>query len=278
MSSSSPKRGSEVSFSGIRNSKFEAKPSAPLAAPAFTLLELLVAVTMIVAILSMVYGSYFATSRSAQACEAKIVLSRNARNVLEQIARQIRCAYAPALLDATGAAWVSIPPVKKSPDEGKLNSRAEKLIGENTAYYFYADQQDPSGEILHLVTTHPLLWQADSANGLFNVTYKLDKIRGLICFSQERFIGIPQRFAQERGWQTLLANIGSIELAFFDGQQWLHQWDYEEKRELPHAVDIKISCADQNGRRCCYRTIVRVCCQNNQSKRLLSDTLVSLSK
>ncbi len=62
----------------------------------FTLVELLVALAIIVTIVTMVYGSYFATSKSAQVCNAGIAVLQQGRKVLEQMAQQIRCSYADA--------------------------------------------------------------------------------------------------------------------------------------------------------------------------------------
>ena len=60
----------------------------------FTLIEILVAVALISIVLSMVYGTYVTTTRSAQACKSRIVLCEQGRTTLEQIARHIRCSYA----------------------------------------------------------------------------------------------------------------------------------------------------------------------------------------
>ena len=60
----------------------------------FTLVEILVAMAIIVVIVSLVYGSYFATSKSTQAYKSRIALFQQGRKVLRQMARQIRCSYA----------------------------------------------------------------------------------------------------------------------------------------------------------------------------------------
>jgi type II secretory pathway component PulJ len=57
------------------------------------LVEVLVAAAIIVTIVSMVYGSYFATAKSTEAYKAKMTLSGQTRKVLGQMARQIRCSY-----------------------------------------------------------------------------------------------------------------------------------------------------------------------------------------
>ena len=59
----------------------------------FTLIEILVSVTIIATIVSMVYGSYFATAKSADVYKIRMTQSGRTRRVLDQMTRQIRCSY-----------------------------------------------------------------------------------------------------------------------------------------------------------------------------------------
>lgn len=230
----------------------------------FTLVEILVAVAIIVTILSMVYGSYFATSKSAQVCKTKIALSRQGREVLGQMARQIRCSY----VGSAGKYKYPTRPV----------SRQREKIPEKAISYFNGDADDPGGEILHLVTTNSILGGQAPADGLFEVTYKFDKSTGTLFFSQERFVYAPKSVIERKNWQPLAENVECVELAFFDGQQWLHRWDFKEKKKLPHAVKINITCEDENYRQYNYGTVAYVCCRTNQGKKTTSKTLVSVNK
>jgi prepilin-type N-terminal cleavage/methylation domain-containing protein len=229
----------------------------------FTLVEILVAVAIIVAIVSMVYGSYFATSRSAQECRTRIALSGQGRKVLGQMTRQIRCSY-------VGSA-------KEYKYPTTLISRQREKIPENEISYFNGNTDEPDGEILHLVTTNSILGGRASVNGLFEVTYKFDKSNRTLVFSEERFVNVPQSVVEKKNWQPIAENIQWVELAFFDGQQWLPKWDFEEKKKLPHAVKINITCEDENFRQYNYGTVAYVCCRKNQGKKT-TETLVSINK
>ncbi len=230
----------------------------------FTLVEILVAVALISAILSMVYGSYFAASKSARLCKAKIAMFQQGHKTLEQMARQIRCSYA-------GTA-------KKSPYPVRSTFRQRKAEHEKTINYFYGKPDDPSGEILHLVTTSRFFRGQEPADGLFEVAYQFDKSRGLLSLSHERFIGSSKKIVEKRNWRPIAENINSLELAFFDGQQWLRNWDFKEKKKLPSAVNIEISCEDENHRQYHYGTIAYVCSRKNQGKKTQTETLVSVNK
>lgn len=209
---------------------------------AFTLIEVLVAIAIIVAIVSMVYGSYLAVSRSAEVCKAKMALSKDAQKALQQMAQQIRCAYA---------------------DPTQSHSQQENEESESRPNYFYGNSDDPSGEILHLVTTNAIFKDRNFSDGLFEVTYQFDKNKRVLSISQRRFIGTSKNIFARRDWRPLARNIESVKLGFFDGKQWLGQWDFKDREELPCAVNINLTFKDENYQQCHYGTIAYICCQRN---------------
>ena len=229
----------------------------------FTLVEILVAMAIIVTIVSMVYGSYFATSKSTQACKSKITLSQQGRKVLEQMARQIRCSYAGKADKNTYPAPI---PQQKKADPASVIS------------YFQGNSDEPSGEILHLVTTNGFSVGLVPSDGLFEVTYKLDKSRGLLFSSQRRFAPTSRSAERKKKWQQIAEGIESLKLAFFDGQQWLNKWDFKDKKQLPFAVKINVTWEDENHRQYQYGTIAYICCRKNQGKETQSGTLMSINR
>jgi len=229
----------------------------------FTLVEILVAMAIIVTIVSMVYGSYFATSESTQAYKSKMTLSQQGRKVLEQMARQICCSYAGKADEHTYP--TSIP-------------QQEKTVPPSAIDYFSGNSDEPSGEILHLITTNGFSVGQVPQDGLFEVTYKLDKSRGLLFLSQRRFADIPKNAVQKKNWQPIAENVECFKLEFFDGQQWLNKWDFKDKGELPCAVKINITLEDKNNRRYQYGTIAYIFCRKNQGEETRSGTLESVNK
>ena len=228
----------------------------------FTLVEILVAVAIIATIVSMVYGSYFVTSKSAQMCRKRIAMSQQGRKLLGQMAQQIRCSYA-------GSFKKSTPPAAKG-------SQKKDVTLENTISYFNGSSGEMGGEILYLVTTNSILEK--QAPGLFEVTYKFDKNTGTLFLSQQRFVDAPDSFFEKKNWQPLAENINSIELAFSDGRRWLNTWDFKEKKALPYAVKINITFQDENYQQYQYGTTAYICCRKNQGKKTTSAGLVSVNR
>ena len=221
----------------------------------FSLIELLVAVALIATVLAIAYGSYFAISGSARACSSRIALSKQGRKTLEQIARHVRCSYAGLVLDHT--------------EDVEVGSYQTETVPADGFSYFNGDTDAPDGEVLHLVTTSGLSGEKGATDGLFEAVYRFDKRTGELALSLERFIGIA-REDQRRDWQVIADEIESIDLAFFDGEQWLGRWDFKDKKELPRAVRIEISGENESLQRYDYSTVAYVSCRDYRTETLAS--------
>lgn len=228
----------------------------------FTLLEIIVAAALIAAILSMVYGSYFATSKSAKTCKARIAMFQQGRTALEQMAQQIRCGYAGKIADDANS--------------GEPGPQQTRMIAEDSISYFTGNPNAPSGEILHLVTTNGFIEGKGPTDGLFEITYKFDKSTSALSLSQEEFVGTAKK-VEKRNWRPIANNVTHLELAFFDGQEWLRSWDSKDKKKLPYAVRIEISCEDKDYRRRHYSTVAHVSCRKNRA-RTQTEMLLSVNK
>ncbi|MHC4572954.1 MAG: prepilin-type N-terminal cleavage/methylation domain-containing protein [Planctomycetota bacterium] len=241
----------------------------------FTLVEILVAVAIIVAVVSMLYGSYLAATKSAQAYNARMTLLNEGREVLEQMARQIRGSYAPTYPGQAKAAREPHGPAGHLSYPATLISRNAKVTPGSEVSYFEANADERREEVLHLVTTNSCSARQATAEGLFEIAYKLDRERGVLFLSEERFIPSAEKAAERRNWQLIAENIIGLELAFFDGRQWLRKWSFRDRRILPCAVRIDLICEDEGRRQLHFGTVAYVSCRNSGRRDSLSDTLVS---
>ncbi len=223
----------------------------------FTLVELLVAFAIILAIVTMVYGSYFAISESAQIYKDRLSVCEEMRKVLEQMAQQIRCSYA----DTSGVT------ARNPTDEPK-----------DVIRYFEGDTDAMSSEILHFVTTHGVFCGQQEAKGLFDVIYKFDKRAGTLYLSQTSFVNGATKRIEKRNWRPVAENVRDVELAFFDGKQGVSEWDFKQKRKVPRAVKVSITCEDENQRQYSYSTIADVFCWNNRNSDSPSEALAAVGE
>jgi len=214
----------------------------------FTLVELLVATTMITVILSMVYGTYFAVSRSTRMHKAGTDLSGRLYAAVQQIARELRCAYAEAR--------PAPPPDSKNnrPGTGNFSSRSFN--------YFRGGLDPASGEFLHFVTAAEALAPAERWAGHVELIYTFDRAARTILSSRRKLVQTATESARPGRPTVLLGDVERIDLAFFDGRQWVDQWDFARNKILPPAVKISITCRDENGRQYNYAAVAHICCSN----------------
>ncbi len=231
--------------------------------PGFTLIEILVAVMLISIVLSMVYGTYVTTTRSAQACKTRIVLCEKGRTTLEQIARHIRCSYAGSEAE----------PVAEDVEAG---SGRTQVVSIEDVEYFNGNAKAPNGEILHLVTASGLSDEKELAEGLFDVVYRFDRRTGQLALGLTRFVGTTDKKAK-RQWRPVAEGIMSVDLEFFDGEKWFKRWDSGDKDGLPSAVRIEISGENERLQRYNYGTVAYVSCRGSQMMTQ-TETLASAVK
>ena len=228
----------------------------------FTLVEILIAMALIATILSMVFSSYFVTSRSAQACQTRIAMCDQGQATLDQMARQIRCAYAGIIKDE---------------DLNRSGTPQKRIIRQENMNYFTGGRNASKGEILRFVTTYGYAETKEKPEkGLFEVIYRFDKRAGTLLLSQRHFIGATKK-TPKKDWRPIAENVERFELEFFNGQKWLDRWDFKDQMKLPSAVRMEIGYRDENNRVYDYSTVAHVTCRNH-SAGTHTETLVSVDK
>lgn len=228
----------------------------------FTLVELLVAVALIATVLSITYGSYVVTTRSAQAGKSRIALFREGRQTLEQMARHIRCSYASAASDPK--------------DDVQDKSNQSEVSRETEISYFDGDADAPNGEILNFVSTSRLTEDKEAEYGLFQIVYRFNRRTTELAVSSERFVATSEG-TEKRIWRVIADQMRSVDLAFFDGEKWSQRWDFTDKKVLPRAVRIEIGGENESLQRYDYSTVAYVSCRDYQSVERMQ-TLVSADK
>lgn len=209
----------------------------------FTLMEMLVALTIIVAILAMVYGSFAATTRSIEVSGARLARVERACFALRLMTRQVRCAYAPRSPSATSPG---------SQETGVARDFASMIDGAEAsphapAALFRGNCHDPRGEILSFVTSSGLGAGPDVPRGLFRVTYLYDRASSTLSIRRQEQADSSTDRSNPRHSDLLLTNVAEVDLTFHDGQQWQQTWDAVQRHELPRAVKVEITVTDEAG-------------------------------
>jgi type II secretion system protein J len=214
----------------------------------FTLVEILVAVTIVVAIVSMVYGSYATTTKGMSVCQADMATSARARLALGLMAAQLRCAYLPH---------------DPNEDEPMTSSLAAAAGRHGAPGLFWGDADDPRGNVLSFVTTSRT-GGAQDARGLCHVTYRYTRSGGTLSIARRHWPA-DQRELETATGLPVLNKVRDLRLRFHDGYRWHDRWDIAARRALPRVVGIALLVADETGRQRRYATAVPVLCRPGSS-------------
>ncbi len=217
---------------------------------AFTLVEMLIGMAMIGLIVTMVYGSYAATTRSLDVYNSRMTCSDRAHLVLRLMARQLRCAYAAPRTTST--------PTHAGPGSQQANSLPAPL-----ALLFQGDPREAGGEILCFLTTGGLSQEADKPGGLSRISYRYESQNGVLSLCCEPGVQPSDRRRGSQIWRPVLSGVTSIDLEFHDGQRWQPTWNARETGRLPLAVRMVLTLADEGGRTHRYETAAPIACRSS---------------
>ncbi|MBN1507625.1 MAG: prepilin-type N-terminal cleavage/methylation domain-containing protein [Sedimentisphaerales bacterium] len=220
----------------------------------FTLIEMLVSLTIIAAILAMVYSSFAATTRSIDASTARLADTERACFALRLMARQLRCAYVPGPAQSLSA----------GPHEPHMTGDSAALLDITTvsplarSTQFRGDSRDPQGRVLSFITSSGLGAGPDAPRGLFHVTYLYNKVSSTLSVSRRNQADSWDGRSRTKRPELLLSDVSGIELKFHDGRQWRPTWDAAQRHELPRAVKLEIALVDEAGNQHLLRTTVPI--------------------
>lgn len=229
----------------------------------FTLIEMLIALAMITMIVSMVYGSYAATTRSMDLCTRRTASMERACLVLRLMAGQIRCAYAPPP-DSNDTR----PGTLQGDGNGMSRALGDRQVAAQTqpATLFRGDSRHARGEILVFVTAGASGAGLDTPGTLACVIYRYDRATSTLTMSRRDLAEpAPGQPAVEDA-RLLLHNVTGVELAFHDGRTWLDTWDSGREKRLPRAVRITVVVADEASRQHRLMTAAPVMCRSGTER------------
>ena len=175
----------------------------------FTLIEVLVTVSITAVLLSTVYGIFTGVSNARKRVETDGRGYHLARVLSDRLAREIRSTY-----------W-------QQDHEGTV---------------FFGESDSAGNGTLELSTTaaSPL---GRSAGGIARISYSLEEDR----FEGERRWRLIRREAplydmefDRREGQRLSDSVRLFALRYYDGNRWLDQWDAAARDRLPQLVEIRM--------------------------------------
>jgi prepilin-type N-terminal cleavage/methylation domain-containing protein len=192
---------------------------------AFTLIEMLIALAIIVGMVGLVYGTYFGAARSARRCQEQTAAAQQARALLAQMSRQARCAYIrPAATDEVATITTSrIGTAEKAARPFLIGGSATK-----------------DDAILRLVTTASALPPVEAATGFSEAAYRYDAAARTLYYQEKTWLDARMDDGVSAEWLPLARNIAAIKLEFCDGDTWRDGWTTDDGEQLPQALRISL--------------------------------------
>jgi prepilin-type N-terminal cleavage/methylation domain-containing protein len=215
--------------------------------PGFTLIEMLIAMAIIATIVSMVYGSYAATSRSLEVYDRRLTCAQRTDLILRLMARQLRCAYGRP--DEPNTADSNDAPGNPTMDQASRKlSQARELRVSKRRPAFLGGASGAGRDVLDFITTGGLAGEADGLGGLTRIRYRHDSHQRTLAVCSGPYIESIRDDRPGDVWQTLSRQVVTVKIEFYDGRQWQTKWNSEPSRLLPRAVRLTLTAIDEKGR------------------------------
>jgi len=220
---------------------------------AFTLLEIIIALSMLVLILGSVYGTYSAATRSLAHSKPKHALQQQATIFLQRIASEIRCAYAGYEDEST------------QPATNNIRSGDRERLKQEDASLFEGREVSSGRSFLQFVTSAVASKREQSFGGLAIVEYMLDSSTNTLSRSKRRYIGGFDIDKDSYNWLVVLENVQVISVEYFDGDEWLNEWNSNDTEGLlPKAVGISLVMQSEDVGPLSFVSTVQIVCRANK--------------
>lgn len=213
-------------------------------AAGFTLIEILVAVTILTMIFSIVFGTFFYTINNAEEREEQAALYHRANFILNGISQNVSSAYVPFA--------------------GDSRSYIEEEGEDRDPIFFGRDDyiNDSDADSLSLFTANPRFGSDSTPGNVSHVNYQVSENFELEEWRRDEHNPLTLGFSAnslllldpEKTQWTL--NIRSLNIEYFDGVGWLQEWSYEGQGVLPRAMRVSLGLADSTGAPHIFSTVV----------------------
>ena len=230
----------------------------------FTLLEVLVALSVLGLIMGAVYGSYRAVTSSIADLQPRMDLDQKGRFFLQRLSRQVRCCYGGRVDQASR-------PVQDQNDVGKTVSQEEVRL-------FQGRRTLSDDSVLQFVTTSSTLNRRSDIGYLAVVSYKVNALERTLL-TREEIYGRRSMDEDDEDWRVVLEDVLEAEFEYFDGADWRKEWDSNVSSGLPRALRVKLVLASQqDDASASFTSVAAIRCRAREGRKTQVQETVGKSK
>jgi len=221
---------------------------------AFTLLEIIIALSMLVMILGSVYGTYTAATRALAHSKPKHALQQQATVFLQRIASEIRCSYA------------GYKDESQQPAANNIRSGERERLKQEDASLFEGREVSSGQSFVRFVTSAVTSKREQSLGGLAMFEYMWDSSTNTLSRSKRRYIGGFEVDKDDYNWHVVLENVQAISVEYSDGEEWLEEWNSNDMEELlPKVVKVSLVMQSEDVGPLSFVSAVQIVCRAKQS-------------
>ncbi|MEK7702906.1 MAG: type II secretion system protein GspJ [Nitrospirota bacterium] len=188
------------------------------AAPGFTLVEILISISIVTVVVGLLYGTFRSTIETSEQLDQEANPFRLSRLVFYQITRDISMSIHPKAATASASNLNTDSSFALSPLKGENRSHFM-----NESYY-------PNDSITFPSLATPPVLQGFSEWRQANISYSLS---GSVLTRKVQYV---DRAVENEVAESVLG----LDLRYFDGkkQEWADEWNSEEQKENPQAIEV----------------------------------------
>jgi len=208
----------------------------------FTLAEILVAIVILAIVMTIVYRVFSASYSALRQVSPEKDPFHTARVILDRMADEIQSAYYKPDLQYTGFVGENDEKEEAPWDAVTFSAMAnfywiERVEGIRQSdflkisYHLVENEDEPE--------ERRLIRRQDPAFGPFEEEFEM--------------VGSP-----ERGVHQLTDRVWGIDVRYFDGSDWVEEWNAGERERLPQAVQIKLILRADRGVRLPFYAVIPI--------------------
>jgi type II secretion system protein J len=199
----------------------------------FTLIEVLISITILLVIMTMIYSSFSNSSNTIRICRDRIDIYQTARMTLERMAEDISCAFPP---------------------KRRLDDVQYGFIGEDREL-----DGMPADTLSFISTSRLKFTQGFRESGLCEIGYSIetDPETDEYVLYRRQDDTIDEEIDRGGIVNELAEQIRGIDLEYYDekGTKW-DRWHFDDRGSLPTMVEITVSLEDENKKNIDFTTLV----------------------
>jgi len=208
----------------------------------FTLVEILIATVILATVLAIAYSVFSSSYSALHRVNPEKDIFHTAQVILDRMADEIQSAYYRPDLAYTGFV-------------GENNEKEEapwdSLTFSAMANFFWIKGVEGIRQSDFLKISYALAEDEEQEEATLLIRRQDPTFRPFEDDSEE--IG-----SSDRGVHQLADNVWGIDFRYFDGREWLEDWNSDDREGLPRALEVKLILRDAGGKRIPFYAVIPV--------------------